>query len=115
MAQPRSFRGPSEGGAATLLNELNYPCQAACLNTDSTCAAAAQTATVSAIGSACPTEVSAAQTACETTPFSSACRSAVIALYACAKADLGTYYSAVRTCNKSQETCLEACDAPPAP
>jgi hypothetical protein len=113
MAQPPSFRGRS-GGATTLLNELIYPCQAACFNTDSSCTAAAQTAALSAIGSACTSDVTAAQTACDTTPFSSACRSAVSALGACAKTDLQTYNMALRACSSAQETCLEACEQPPA-
>jgi hypothetical protein len=109
MAQPPSFRGGPGGGAA-LLNELIYPCQAACLDNESTCTESAQTAALSAIGSTCSSDVTAAQTACDSTPFSSACRSAVSALGACAKTDLQTYYSAVGTCNNSLETCLQACE-----
>ncbi len=109
MAQPPSFRGEPGGGAA-LLNELIYPCQALCFNTDSSCTAAAQTAALNAIGSSCSGDVTTAQTECDTTPFSSACRNAVSALGACAKTDVQTYYSAVGTCNSSLATCLQACE-----
>lgn len=37
-----------------------------------------------------------------------------MALGACAKPDLQTYYSSVGTCNNGQQKCLQACDAPPA-
>lgn len=67
MAQPHGFRGPTFGSSATLLNQLIYPCQAACFSTDSSCTATAQSTALSSIGSNCSGDVSAAHTACEMT------------------------------------------------
>ena len=112
--------GPSRGGfgephaaprAPGLLTQLIFPCQAACVATARECDDSADADALTCISAACPTEVSAAQTACAADRTSQTCRDAIGALQTCSDSCLTTRQTALTACRSALATCRTACAA----
>ena len=114
---PGSGRGglrgipPSRAGHPVgVLRELIYPCPAACNEIAKDCNETADTAALACVSDACPTEITAAQTACADDSRSDACQTAVTALRTCAATCLDTRATAITACRTALRTCADACD-----
>ena len=94
-----------------LLGQLIFPCEAECASTAETCAETAEAEALSCISSACPDEVTTAQTACGADRSSSDCKDAVAALYTCGSTCLTTHSTAVMACRTTQNDCRTACSS----
>lgn len=115
FAQGRRGATPPRGGGAPhsrgVLGQLVFPCPAACADDARDCTESANDDAVSCIGTACPTEVTAAQDACTEDKRSEECKAAIGALAECADSCLDTYSTAVGACRTALGECREACTA----
>ena len=109
---PQGFAGPGPEGrfAGGVLERLISPCRTSCLDTMRTCHNAAETTTLTCVQTTCPTEIEAAQSACDTDRTSQACQDAVSALRTCSDACLETFHSTVTTCRDTLGVCRDTCD-----
>ncbi len=120
--RPSAFagRGPERGGEVRppmhphgLLEQLIFPCKAACSNEARSCNEAADSAALTCISDACSAEIAAAQTACAAgaSYTASGCYDAINALQACGDSCLTQHQSDVATCFATLGDCLDACAA----
>lgn len=106
--KPGGERPPFAGG---VLGQLIFPCPAACAETVDSCVATADAAAVDCVSSACPTEVTTAQTACAEVRSSEECRDAVAALRDCGETCLDTRSTAIQACRAALSDCRDACES----
>jgi len=108
----RGFGEPHAAPRAPgLLTQLIFPCQAACVTTAQQCDETADSEALTCISAACPTEVTAAQTACGADRTSQACRDAISALQTCSDSCLTTRQTALTACRTALTACRTACAA----
>jgi len=109
-------RGDSDGAAGRggflggVLQELVFPCQAACRNAAEDCIEPLKADAVTCVQDACATQVQAAQTACAADRTAQACRDAVRAVRTCGESCLTTLQTGVAACRDTDQSCRDACD-----
>lgn len=105
------FAGPGPAGphVGGVLEQLLYPCRAACNATARDCGDMQEDTAVSCIDAACSAQIAAAQAACASDNASQACRSAASALSACSQSCLTTFRTAVIGCHDARAACLITC------
>ncbi len=100
-------RGGVLGG---VLQELVFPCQAACRNAAEDCIEPLKTDAVACVQDACATQVQTAQTDCAADRTVQACRDAIRAVRACGELCLATFQIGVAACRDTDQSCRDACD-----
>jgi hypothetical protein len=94
-----------------LLQQLLFPCDAACIDDVRDCHGTADDNALSCVTDACPTEIDAARAACTDDSTTQECRDALSALRDCSEPCLETRAGDLDVCREALSNCRDACDA----